>query len=264
MLFGLSNAPASFQGYINKILSKKLDIFVIVYLDDIFIYIEDPGQGHVEAVRWVLDILRRHRLFANLKKCWFHKDEICFLGYIVLAQRVKMEDEQIEAVKNWPESTLVRDIQVFIGFANFYRRFIRGFSRIAAPLTFLLKTTGSSNLALKAFRADDDEVFGDSGGRANKTVVNLSKNNKSRNLTYVPNIRATEESNFLTPDTKKAFNYLRLAFIKALILRHFDLESHIRIETDASGYAIGEVLSQLDLDSNTSPNNSNSNKSNFG
>ena len=135
MPFRLSNAPASFQGYINKILAEKLDIFVIVYLDDILIYTEDPGQGHVEAVRWVLDVLRRHGLFANLKKCQFHKDEVRFLGYIVSPQGVKMEDEQIEAVKNWPKPTSVRDIQVFIGFANFYQRFIQGFSKIAAPLT---------------------------------------------------------------------------------------------------------------------------------
>ena len=85
MPFGLSNVPASFQGYINKILAKKLDIFVIVYLDDIFIYTKNPGQGHIEAVRLVLDILRRHRLFANLKKCQFYKDKVCFLGYVVLA-----------------------------------------------------------------------------------------------------------------------------------------------------------------------------------
>ena len=85
MPFGLSNAPASFQDYINKILAKKLDIFIILYLDDILIYTKDPSQGHVEAVRWVLDVLRRYRFFANLKKCQFHKDEVCFLGYIVSA-----------------------------------------------------------------------------------------------------------------------------------------------------------------------------------
>ena len=69
MPFGLSNAPASFQGYINKILAKKFDIFVIVYLDDILIYTEDQGQGHVESVQLVLDHLQKHRLYANLKKC---------------------------------------------------------------------------------------------------------------------------------------------------------------------------------------------------
>ena len=83
-----------------------------------------------------------------------------------------MEDERIEAVKNWPEPKSVRDIQVFIGFANFYRRFIRGFSRIAAPLTSIFKTTGSSEeSAPKAFRAGNDEVVG-GGGRADEMVVN--------------------------------------------------------------------------------------------
>ena len=69
MPFGLSNAPTSFQGYINKILAEKLDIFIIVYLDDILIYTENQGQSHVEAVWCVLDILKKNGLFANLKKC---------------------------------------------------------------------------------------------------------------------------------------------------------------------------------------------------
>ena len=80
MLFGLSNAPATFQRYVNKILAKKFDIFVIIYLNDILIYIKDPGQPHVEVVRWVLDQFRKYFLFANLKKCYFHQDEIRFLG----------------------------------------------------------------------------------------------------------------------------------------------------------------------------------------
>ena len=124
MSFRLSNAPASFQGYINKIPTEKLDIFVIVYLDDIFIYTEDQGWGHVEAMRWVLDILRKNGLFANLKKCWFHNDEVQLLGYVVSSQGIRMEDERIKAVRNWSEPKSVRDIQVFIGFANFYQQFI--------------------------------------------------------------------------------------------------------------------------------------------
>ena len=100
MPFGLSNAPVSFQGYINKILAEKLDVFVIVYLDDILIYTEDKGQGYVEAVRWVLDLLRKNGLFANLKKCRFHQNEVCFLRYVMSAQGVRMEDKRIEAVRN--------------------------------------------------------------------------------------------------------------------------------------------------------------------
>ena len=73
MPFGLSNAPASFQGYINKILAKKFNIFVIVYFDDIFIYIKDPGQAHVNAVWWILEELKKNSLFANFKKRCFHK-----------------------------------------------------------------------------------------------------------------------------------------------------------------------------------------------
>ena len=149
---------------------------------------------------------------------------------------------------------------MFIGFANFYQRFIRAFNRIAAPLTSLLKTTGSSDSALKAFRANNNEVVGGCS-RANETVVNLSKNDKSKNLTRVSNIGATGEHNFLTPNTKKAFNHLWLAFIKAPILQHFDLESHIQIETDVSGYAIDGVLSQFNLDFDAPPNDLN--KSDF-
>ena len=124
MPFGLSNAPATFQGYVNKILAEKLDIFVIVYLDDILIYTEDPGQPHVEAVRWVLDQLRKYSLFANLKKCCFHQDEVRFLGYVVSSKRISIEAEQIEVVRKWLEPKLAQDIQVFLGFANFYWQFI--------------------------------------------------------------------------------------------------------------------------------------------
>ena len=84
MPFKLFNAPVSFQGYI-KILVKKLNIFVIVYLDDILTYTKDPSKGYVKAVRWILDVLRRHGLFANLKKCQFYKNKVYFLSYIVLA-----------------------------------------------------------------------------------------------------------------------------------------------------------------------------------
>ena len=109
MPFGLTNAPASFQGYINKILAEKLDIFVIVYLDDILIYTDDD-ESHVTAVRWVLEQLRKFSLFANLKKCRFHQEEVRFLGYVVSSKGIRMEDKRIEAVKQWPEPQSVRVI----------------------------------------------------------------------------------------------------------------------------------------------------------
>ena len=120
MSFGFSNAPATFQGYINKILAEKLDIFIIVYLDDILIYTKDPGQLHVEAVHWVLDQLRKYLLFANLKQCCFYQDNVCFLGYIVSSKGISMEAEKIKVVKKWPEPKSIRDIQNFLDFTNFY------------------------------------------------------------------------------------------------------------------------------------------------
>ena len=103
------------------------------------------GQLYVEAVRWVLNQLQKHFFFANLKKCWFYQDEICFLGYMVLLKRISIEVKRIEVIKNWPEPKSVRNIQAFLSFANFYRWFIQSFSKIAAPLTLMLKTTGSPN-----------------------------------------------------------------------------------------------------------------------
>ena len=282
MPFGLSNASAIFQRYVNKILAEKLDIFVIVYLDDILIYTEDPGQPHVEAVRLALDQFRKYSLFVNLKKCCFHQDEIRFLGYVVSSKGISMEAEQIEVVRKWPEPKSVRDIQVFLGFANFYRRFIQGFSRIAAPLTSILKTTNEpapsrNNASRSASSRNDDsrptsgknesdgEVDGFGSGvehakksgkskgqkmsKSQKSSKSGKNSSKSGNL---PNFGATKtEPSFLTPKARSAFNRLRLAFTEAPILRHFDPECHIRIETDASGYAIGGVLSQLA--SGTSP-----------
>ena len=107
ILFGLSNAPATFQRYINKILAKKLDIFIIIYLDDILIYTKNLGQPHVEAVHWVLDQLRKYLLFANLKKCRFYQDEVCFLGNIVSSKDISMKAKRIEVVKEWPEPKAV-------------------------------------------------------------------------------------------------------------------------------------------------------------
>ncbi len=87
----------------------------------------------------VLDQLRKHSLYTNLKKCRFHQDEVRFLGYIVSHQGIQIEKEQIQAVCDWPKPQSVYDIQVFLGFANFYQQFIQGFSRLATPLTSMLK-----------------------------------------------------------------------------------------------------------------------------
>ena len=146
-----------------------------------------------------------------------------------------MEEERIDAVKAWPEPKSIQDIQVFIGFANFYWRFIQSFSKITAPLTSMLKTSPQPAGALPANAVDDSEVVGSSG--RNK--------GKSAKSDFTKPVRGAEEPSFLTPNARRAFTQLRQAFTKVSILRHFELERHIRIETDASDYAIGGVLGQM-------------------
>ena len=147
-----------------------------------------------------------------------------------------MEDERIEAVRNWPELKLVRDIQVFLAFANFYQRFIQGFTKIAEPLTSMLKTTRLAK-NLSSLMAENAEVGSIGGDCEDETVKRSPLTSKNLN----------GATGYLTPDAKRAFTQLRQAFTKAPILRHFDPECHIQIETDALGYAIGRVLSQLTL-----------------
>ena len=108
--FGLTNTPLSFQRYINKFFMEKLDIFVIAYLDDILIYTENDGDDHVTAIRWVLEKLRKFLLYTNLKKCRFYWDEFWFFSYVVSLKDIRMEDERIKAVKQWPKTQSVQDI----------------------------------------------------------------------------------------------------------------------------------------------------------
>lgn len=138
MPFGLTNAPATFQAYINKALAGLLDEFCVVYLDDILIF-SNSKEEHQRHVREVLERLRRFRLFANPKKCQFSATEVEFLGFIVSTEGVAMDQSRVDAIRSWPKPTSYHEVQVFLGFCNFFRRFIHRYSQIAGPLTGLLK-----------------------------------------------------------------------------------------------------------------------------
>ena len=93
---------------------------MIIYLNHILIYIEDKSQDHVNVVSLMLNKLKKHGFFANLKKCQFYKDEVQFLSYVVSVQKMKIEDKRIKIKKNWPELKSIKEIQFFLSFANFY------------------------------------------------------------------------------------------------------------------------------------------------
>jgi hypothetical protein len=138
MPFGLTNAPATFQSFLNDVLRDCLDTIVVIYLDDILIYSADPAQ-HTIHVRQVLQLLSDAQLQVNLEKCQFGVTKVEFLGYVISPEGISMDPSKVAAITSWPTPASVHDIQVFLGFSNFYRRFITKFSKIVGPITRLLK-----------------------------------------------------------------------------------------------------------------------------
>ena len=138
MPFGLTSAPASFQHFINDVLRPFLDRFASAYLDDIIIY-SDTYEEHQEHVRQALEKLKENGLHLKPEKCEFFRKEIKYLGLIIGRDGIKMDPEKIRTIRDWETPGKLRDVRSFIGFANFYRRFIWGYSDIVRPLTELTK-----------------------------------------------------------------------------------------------------------------------------
>uniref|UniRef100_A0A669DIS8 ribonuclease H n=1 Tax=Oreochromis niloticus TaxID=8128 RepID=A0A669DIS8_ORENI len=136
MPFGLTNAPAVFQGLVNDVLQDFINRFVFVYLDDILIFSHSLSD-HVRHVRQVLQRLLENRLFVKGEKCEFHVSTVSFLGYIIEQGDLRTDPAKVQAVLDWPTPPNRKQLQRFLGFANFYRRFIRDYSKIGLPLTCL-------------------------------------------------------------------------------------------------------------------------------
>ena len=132
---GLTNTPAGFQRCMNDIFADMIDISVVVYLDDILVYSDNPKQ-HSAHVREVLTRLWHNRLYAQVDKCEFHCNSCEYLGYMLSPDGLTMAQNKIQAIQDWPEPRKVWDIMSFLGFANFYHHFIYGYSEITVPLTW--------------------------------------------------------------------------------------------------------------------------------
>jgi len=138
MPFGLTNALSTFMRLMNHVLRAFIGKFVVVYFDDILIYIKNLNE-HIDHLHNVLGGLRSEQLYANLKKCTFCMEKIVFLGYVVTAQGIEMDEEKVKVIRDWPTPKSVTEVRSFHGFASFYRRFVKDFSTIAAPLTEIMK-----------------------------------------------------------------------------------------------------------------------------
>ncbi|KAH0604507.1 uncharacterized protein H6S33_006884 [Morchella sextelata] len=138
MPFGLANAPATFQHWINYILRPYLDQFITAYLDDILIYSETLSE-HKEHIQKILKVLDENHVHLKAEKCEFMVQETKYLDLILTPNGNRMDPKKVVDVLEWSTPKNLHDIQVFLGFANFYRRFILGYSKIVAPLTVLTK-----------------------------------------------------------------------------------------------------------------------------
>jgi hypothetical protein len=200
MPFGLTNAPAVFQHMMNDIFREYLDDFVVIYLDDILIFSKNEEE-HEKHVRLILKKLRERGLYAKLEKCLFHQTEMEFLGFVATTEGLKMDPKKVEAIVSWEVPKTVRDVQCFLGFANFYRIFIKNYSQVTAPLTRLT--------------CKDKLEWG--------------------------------------PEAEQAFQNLKTAFTTAPILVHPNFAKAFYLETDASDFALGAVLSQIGEDGKLHP-----------
>ncbi|QRW22961.1 Retrotransposable element Tf2 protein [Rhizoctonia solani] len=201
MTFGLTNAPASFQHFMNDLFKDLLDVCVIIYLDDILIYSKDDAT-HTQHVHKVLHRLMENQLFCKASKCTFHVTSVEYLGIIVLDKGFSLDKLKIQAVQEWPTPTRVKEVQLFLGFANFLRRFVANFSHMARPLHNLVKKD-------TPWKWDTKE--------------------------------------------QEAFQGLKDAITNAPVLCHADPSKPYFLETDASGAALGSILSQQQGDGRLHP-----------
>jgi len=138
MPFGLTNAPATFQSVVDHAIRPFLDKFAVCYLDDILIFSKIPTE-HKAYMKAVLDALYTQKLSVNKDKSEFHVTKTVFLGYEISPGQIRMEPTKVEAIKAWPIPTNTTEVRGFIGFANFYRMFIKNYSDITRPLYDLTK-----------------------------------------------------------------------------------------------------------------------------
>ena len=192
MPFGLKNAPATFQRLMNSILSGLQGIELFVYLDDIVIYSTSIHEHEIKFNQ-LMDRLRRAKLQLQPDKCEFLRHEVKYLGHVISENGVKPDPKKIEAVSNFPRPRKSKNIKQFLRLAGYYRRFIPNFSKVAKPLTQLLK----KDVAFK-----------------------------------------------WTENQENAFNTLKTALITEPILQYPDFSQPFNLTTDASGYAVGGILSQ--------------------
>ena len=201
MPFRLTNAPASFQRFINEVCREHLDIFIIAYLDDILIF-SKTLEEHVQHIRKILKKIENMKLQLKLKKCKFHVQETKFLGHWITIEGIQMDKNKIQAIVDWPELKNTKEVQQFTRLVNYYQKYLRNYSQFMSPLFKLLK--------------------------------------KGQEFCW-------------GAEQKEAFCKAKEGVTANPVLTQFNPEKEMIIETDASDYAVGMVMSQPGTDRKPQP-----------
>ena len=154
MPFGLMNAPSTFQRVMNQVLFDLLDSCVVVYLDDILVF-SRTKEDHEQDLNAVFKRLQKAQLYVKESKCALYLKKVEFLGHVVSAEGVSVQTSKINAVRDWPAPTSITELQCFLGLANYYRRFVKGFAKVAAPLTDILRGKKSFRFGAEQHAAFD-------------------------------------------------------------------------------------------------------------
>ena len=206
--FGLTNAPATVQRFMNDTLRVFLDQFCVVYLDDILIYSKTKRE-HREHVHKILAKLKEAGLYTNTEKCEFNVEKTTFLGFIISADGIEMDPAKIRGILDWEILKSVKDVLYFLGFANFYRRFIKKYSKLCQPRFNLLR------------KPENQE------------------NTKLNTKNTTPFI--------WSPECEDVFGQLKTAFTSAPILHHCNPELETTLNCNTSDYVVSSILAQKHL-----------------
>jgi hypothetical protein len=199
MFFRLCNSPATFQSMMNSIFKDQITRnFVIIYMDDILIFAKTKEELE-QYTKEVLQVLKDNDLYLKPEKCEFYKEQINYLGFVISHDKIAMDPSKVAGLKEWPAPETVKQVRSFLGFGNFYRKFIRKYSDLARPLNELLQKG-------KEFR--------------------------------------------WTTIHQEAFEELKKRFSEEPVLMMPDMDKPFQIKSDASKYAYGAVLTQMDTNGN--------------
>ncbi|XP_063850972.1 uncharacterized protein LOC135094643 [Scylla paramamosain] len=150
---GLSNSPATFQRFMEYVFSDQVFVTLLVYLDDLLVFARSVDE-HLDRLEGMLKLLRKHGLKLKPSKCHILKPQVRYLGFIISKEGINTDPEKIRAVQEWPVPRTVREVRAFVAFCSFYRRFVKNFAKVAAPLHALM--SGDSKAAVSDYWGKDE------------------------------------------------------------------------------------------------------------